>query len=513
MAEPIPVTAADTAPTPQAAASAAASAATSAAASTPAPAARPPLGVRLLRHTGWAVALLVALLLVGAAVLVGLPFTGAGSAWLLERLTALGVTVEAPQRRLLGGDFAFARLRYALTPTRTLQFERVDWHGLHWQRDAAGRPRLVIARLHIGRIDLVGPGDGLPVHLPSQLVLPLAIDIEQLQVDEAAMDAIRDQPVRALSARAHLGAGAGATHTLYGVRGQWDRLQASGGEAELGAAAPLTLKATLTLAGIEPPAATSATSATSATPATRADSAKNATHATSPQDNASTPPATRLPPWQMQLQARGPLATLAVQAELRARGQALQAQAIVRPAAPMPLTRLQAEVSALDLAAFASALPTTAISGQVDLVLDAETAGRAAEPLHAQARLRNDAAGNWAAQRLPLRTLALQASGDLRTPDHGRVAQLDLQLGSNAEPAGTVKANGQWAWIGNGADRHIELELEAQVAELQPQRLHPASPPLSIGGPLAWQWRQPWPQADGAGPAVPSTGPASRAMT
>ncbi|MEY2653959.1 MAG: hypothetical protein RLZZ524_987, partial [Pseudomonadota bacterium] len=162
------------------------------------------------------------------------------------------------------------------------------------------------------------------------------------------------------------------------------------------------------------------------------------------------------------------------------------------------LTRLSADLAALDLGALASQLPHTALTGRVDLQLDPAPAGRAGEPLHLQVRLDNALSGDWQDGRLPVHRLLLDARGDLRQVDQGRVGALQLSLGSPRAPAGTLSATGRWALIGQGRERRVDIDLNAELAALQPQRLIPASPPLQVGGPLALQLGLPWPDGGSA---------------
>lgn len=394
---------------------------------------------------------LAALLLVLAALLAGVTAavgSEAGTRWLLGLVPGLEVRGV---RGCLAGDFAAERLVLRLNARQTLQIDALDWQGLSFTWPADQPPVLRLARLTMAHADLRGDsGDDRPPTLPDTLVLPLSVHVGEIRLGRLSLDAIRERPVEAISASLSLHAGRDARHRLDAVQLRWDRL-ALRGYATLRADAPLPLDARVALL----PA--------TATPVSGDD-------------------------WRVDLRAHGPLQRLALDARLFARGQSLEAQAELRPAQRQPLSHLQARLHSLDLAPFASGLPVTALSGQIDLLLD-HRAGT--ERLRLQADLTNLQPGRLDRHRLPVETLRLAASGDARNPDTGSLDTLSVRLGSPDEPAGTVLGSGRWVLAGSGAARRLDLSLSSTLQALQPARLDPRAPALQVSGPLTLTYSHP----------------------
>jgi len=425
--------------------------------------------------------LLLALLV--AAALAWALGTTAGARALLALLP--GLQAQGVQGQLLG-DFGVQQLRWRLGSRRELVIDALAWQGLQLSLSGPGPARLQVARLQAQRVDLQGPSDDPnPVVLPTHLILPLRVDLDEVRVDEVLFDAIRSRPVRGLSGRLQLGAGPAARHRLEGLQARWDRVLAQG-EATLGAAAPLPLDAALRLQptpSASPPAPDGGASAPTKAPAN----------------------------WSAQLTGRGPLARLQIHAELAARGQSMQADAEVEPVARQPLAHLQARLAGLDLAPLATGLPHTALTGQIDARLSADSPGRAASPLGLQVALDNQRPGRLDAGALPLRRIELEARGQLSSIDQGRIERLRLQLATappNARQAarrdtGQIDAEGHWALVGSGAARRLDLGLTARLTALQPAQLHQAAPALHLGGPLALELA--WPLGAPSPAPTPTT--------
>ncbi|MCK6423523.1 MAG: translocation/assembly module TamB domain-containing protein [Burkholderiaceae bacterium] len=447
-----------------------------------APAAPPPR-----QRSGWRLAagLLAGLVLLGTALAGALGWalgSSAGARSLLGLLPDL--QVQGLQGSLLG-DLRIAQLRWRLGSRRELIVDALAWQGLRLSWPGGEAPQLQIDRLTARRVDLQGPSDNPdPVVLPEQLVLPLAVRIGQVQIDEVLFDAIRPTPVQGLAGRLELAAGPAAQHRLEGLQARWDRLAAEG-EARLGAAAPLPLQARLQLTPVPPRHVASAASA--ATGATSESWARDAT---------------------ARLSATGPLGRLQVHAELRGGGQSLQADAEVAPVAPWPLPWLRARFERFDLAPLASGLPRTALSGAIDAHFDAAAGGRASQPLGLEATLDNALPGRLDVGRLPLHRLRLQAQAPQVSASQGRVTQLQLALADGALPAGQLEAQGHWSLVGPAGGRRLELTLGARLQGVRPAAVHPAAPRLHLGGPLTLTLG--WPLDRVATPAeradAPSTG-------
>ncbi|MFO1277439.1 MAG: translocation/assembly module TamB domain-containing protein [Sphaerotilus natans] len=407
-------------------------------------------GGRGRRGSRWALALLTLVLLLTAAATLLLSALGSqdGSRRLLSMVP--GLTVDGLRGRL-AGDLDIDALELALGPGRTLRLEHLAWRGLQagWPRGEA--PSLRLASLEIGAIDLRGrSADDSPAVLPTALALPLALSVDRLHIGRLRVDAIRDRPVQDIVARIDLPAGSGARHRIDALALRWDRIGLRGRLA-LGAAAPLPLEAQLE---IEP------------------------AHDTP------------VPDWRLDVGTRGPLARLALQARLVSHGQALDAEAEIRPDQRQPLSRLQAQMQAFDLAPFASGLPTTALSGRIDAQLDQRAGAATAQQLRVQADLVNHQPGRLDRQRIPVETLRLGALGDLRTADTGTLETLRIGLHDGRDPAGTVLGSGRWS-IGSGAGTPLELALSATLQDLRPSRLDPRAPAMHVSGPLTLTWSQP----------------------
>ncbi|MGY0193983.1 translocation/assembly module TamB domain-containing protein [Leptothrix sp. BB-4] len=449
------------------------------------PPTRPRLRRRLWGHGRQLIGAALALLLAAAALLASLPFSATGTRWLLTWVApALGLEASEPSGALTDRDFSLSRLVIELQPGLTLDLEQPRWQGLRWHWRARENPvpahlALQADKVTASRATLRDsrPHNPEPLRLPTHLALPFALDVERVELAELALPDHLAQPLTALSGRLRLDAGPLGVHRADALQARWDRLQLGGGNLSIRADAPLMLGAHATLR---------------------------------PADHTGEPGAPALQDWELQVNADGPLADFRVVTQLRAAGQSLDAAARIQPTQAMPLTELHADLNALDLGALASALPRTALTGRVDLQLDADPAGQARNqnPLHLQARLDNPQAGAWADHRLPVHRLLLDARSDLRQVDQGRVGALQMSLGTPKSPAGTLSATGRWSLAGRGPDRRVAIELDADIAALQPQRIVPASPALQVGGPLALQLDLPWP-AEGVAPR----GPQAKART
>jgi len=376
---------------------------------------------------------------------------------------------EGVQGRLLG-DLRVQQLRWRMGSRRDLIVDELVWQNLRVSWPRGGVPVFHAERLAARRLDIHGPSDDPnPVVMPRDLILPVTIQADEVQIDELLFDAIRDRPVRGIRGQATMEGGPDGHWRVPKVRAEWDRLAATG-EAVMGTAAPLPLQATVQL----------------------------------------TPAGEPLPGWSVALTGHGPLERFQVQAQLTARGQALQAEAEIAPVARPPLSRLVAQLDHFDLAPFASGLPHTALSGRIAATLQPDAPGRAATPLGLQVALDNALPGRLDQQRLPFRRVEALAQGRLDAIDQGRVEALHLELADERATAGRVDADGRWALIGPDGARHLELELAAHFAAFEPARLHPAAPTLQVGGPLALALT--WPLSGGEPPpaaAPPSATPPS----
>lgn len=410
----------------------------------------------------------VALLLAGLVLLLWAPFSAPASRLLLALVPDLEVIgADGP----LLGDFQAAQVRYRVSATQTLLLDHLSWRGVQ-----LGWFELHVSRLEVQAIDLQGTSAApQPTRLPADLVLPLALQVDAVNVQRLEFDAIRGLPVQRLGFALSAGAGVTGHHRIDHLQFDWDRLQARG-QLSLGAMGPLPLRASLTL---EPLGGGS--SATAAADWLAQD-------------------------WRASLTAQGPLADFSVSAELQARRQSLDASLQIRPAAVMPIARLTARAQGLDLSALTSRLPATALSGEIAAQISADELQSNGLPLGLQVELRNDRPMRIDQQGIPLRRLRIVANSDLNQPQQGTIGVFELESGSAAQPAGQLRGNGSWALLGDGASRLLDLNLATSVEQLQPARLDRRAPALITSGPLAVTLRQPWPTepASAGSPAAPA---------
>ncbi len=364
-----------------------------------------------------------------------------GTAWLAAHLP--GVRITTASGTLLG-DFAAQRVELALPGgTGTLVLDGVAWHGLRLARSPGhALGGIVIDELRAARADLrLTPNPApTPLTAPTDLRLPMEIDIRSLRVGEFHIAPTGAAPtagllLRQLDAQLQLGAAGGAEHRVDRFSVAWDQLQASG-HAVVGTTGKLAVEAVLDVA--------------------QASGSAWAAHAA----------------------LAGPLAAPALQATVRAQpngarpAQALDARALLRPFAPWPIDSLQASTQALDLAAFSSSAPTTALSGTA-----VATRASATAPVVLTLDIRNAAAGRWNEGRLPLRSakLALAAQPD-RAADI-TLSSLVAELGTVQAVAGRVQGQGEW--------RGGRWTLATNVSALQPAQLDTRAPAMQLAGTLA----------------------------
>lgn len=418
----------------------------------------PAARVRRRRGSFWALLGMLVLLVIGlGGALYAALGSEAGSRWLLGLVPGLQ---SSGVRGCLLDDFDADQLRYRLNARQVLQIDQLRWRGVQLRWPDGKPPMLSLAELSIAHLDLQGSsGNDDPLVLPTALNLPVGVQIGKVRIDRISVDALRERPLLGLSATLSLQAGRGGAHRVDALQLRWDRL-ALHGLATMGADAPMPLNIRLVLT---PGATTSAPAALG----------------TLAQD------------WRVDLRAHGPLQQIAVDTRLVARGQSLDLQAEVRPDQRQPLSHLQARLQALDLAPFASGLPITALTGQIDARLDNRTrTGAAQQRLQVQVDLQNLRPGTWAHRLIPVDTLQLTASGDLRNPDTGTLDALLVSLHDGSEPAGTVLGNGRWALSGTGGQRRLDAALSSTWQDLHPARLDARAPAVQVSGPLTLTYGQ-----------------------
>ena len=358
-----------------------------------------------------------------------------GTAWLLGFVP--GLTVTEPTGSLIG-DFAARRVVYAIAGVGELRLDAPRWHALGAGRGSNGRwLHLVIDTLHADRAvwtsDKTAVPSGPPT-LPQTLRLPVEVEVRTASVDELRIGGADAMPVRNVQARVHLGADGGARHRLDALAAGIELGDAHGALA-IGADAPFPVDASVD--------ATASAKGWSAT-----------AHASGP------------------LEALDTVATVRAAATATHAAQSLDARALIRPLAAWPLGQLDASVSALDLSAFTSALPATALTGQAR----ATTSGIDL-PATISVALANTRAGRWNEGLLPVRRLRAEVRTRPDDPGVVEVQELSAELGSAASAAGSIVGRGRWG----RPDWNIDLE----VREIQPAALDARAGSAVVSGKAA----------------------------
>ncbi len=385
----------------------------------------------------------LALVLALTAVLLGAAGGGAawlltsenGTRWLLQRLP--GMQADGVRGALLSERFDVDRLRVAWAGGKqSLTITALRGEGLAWAwRPAPGAwLGLDAARLSAQAVVLdSGPPSAKPLALPASLALPLRLRVAALAVQELRIDQLA--PLRELQGRLSLGVD--GQHRADDVQLAWDRLRLQG-QLQIAAEAPFVLAGSVGAVPLD----------------------------------------SQAPAFTAALRLGGTLARVGAEATVRGVAQGGHAapqadlSATLTPFASWPLAALSAQTQALDIAALASALPQTRLSGRAELQSSAIDA-----PISASVQFDNAEPGRWNERRLPLRSLALEVQAHARQRGQVDLKQFDAVLGSGARAGGRWRGSGQW--LGH------RLTLETLLADVQPQQLDGRAPAMSLSGPLA----------------------------
>lgn len=406
---------------------------------------RPKPPRRWLRGIVVLVALLLLVVVGGAGLAWRALHTEAGSAQVLALAQRVvpGLQIAGARGALLGADAGFALDALSIDATGwRVRVGALRWQGLtlsDWQAHAPYL-RVRAKSIEAGSVDLAPPlpdPQASPAKAPDSLALPIAAEIGSLRVGRLSL-AGQAAPIEAISARLE----AGAVHRIDALSLRWRGLVLQG-RASLGADAPMPLDAAIDLQGDAQPGGV-------------------------------------VPPWARgargTLRAGGTLSRIDAKATLALEGQQVDAQAQVTPFATLPVSRLDASFSKLDLAPLAAlfdaAAPSTALDGKVELQLDAR------EPLVLAVALRNAQPGRWDLHRLPLRELNLEARGRDMRWDIQR-AQLHL-AGERGAAAGRVDLRGSL----DAANGVPVGDLSLDLADLLLPALDARAPPLRLAGPV-----------------------------
>ncbi len=440
------------------------------------------------RRRGWRIALVIlAVITLVLAALTGSAWwaarTASGSAWLLSQVPNLKVSGV---KGALLGDFEAQSLSYQIS-TKTndsITITALSWKGLKLTLDNTQTQwiKFTVADVQAARVDVRTTSDPTapPLKAPTDLrvmVLNQALEFEvmRLQVGEIHLSALPDQPLRNLQAQVHLGADHGKQHRVNHLSLLWDRLRAdaSGSVATQGQL-PLNSEVTLTQ---------DAASASATATATAAETLA----------------------WNATLNLSGPLKQINVRAQMEAqpqkkpqarpqaklqtdsaqKPQSLSAQAILRPFAAWPLADLQASTKSLDVSAFASALPVTALTGNATA-----TSSGLDQPATIRLQLTNEAAGRWNEGKLPLLDAKLEVSAQVNNPSTLDIKNLSATLGTVGQIAGvlsqTAGMRNQIAGVLSGTGRYTpqRWQLDGNLNEVQPGLLDSRAAPLQLSGPF-----------------------------
>ncbi len=330
-------------------------------------------------HRGlWLAAPLPLFAVLGVAAM--LPFTNAGSAWLLRQIP--GVQVEAPQGALLG---AFAARRV------DLQFgaNHIRLDGVRWSEPSVGWKSLAFDQLSADEVALELAPSKTKAEAPTDLLLPLELNVSHLTVTRLRQGNLLLQDI---AGRVSLGA---EEHNADLTHLRWEKLELSG-------------KARI---------------------ATHGDMAL---HAQAQARDAN---------WNGEAQLDGPLNTLNVKAWLEQSHQRLQLAGQVKPFAAWPLNALQARAEDLDLQALSASLPKTKLSGEAQIESKGwdQVAQLSAQFTNAAAGRWDQQA--LPVQSLSLRA---QARPDQVQSLQGlQVDHFEARLGSAKQPAGAIIGQGK----------------------------------------------------------------------
>ena len=412
---------------------------------------------------GGVAATLAILIVAGLGLVAWALHSASGSAWLLALAPQLKVV--APHGSLLG-DFSAERVEITLPGSSgALRLDAPRWQALSATRGDHGRwLHLTIDTLHADRVTLLpatrpASTAGAPATPPSTLRLPIELEIRAASVDElrfgAADDATR---LTGLHGRVHLGDDAGRAHRFDALEAGYLQAGATG-RASIAADAPFTVDAQLALAYDHATPAWHA-DATAAGPLdalrVKATVRAVAAAASAPSTTVSTNAAPSAAP------------TSAKPADTTA-APSLDADAVVRPFAAWPLGELHASTSALDLSAFSSSAPATALSGTASM-----TTSGLDRPASLSVDLRNARAGRWNEGLLPVRRVRADLHARPDAPTVLDVQTLVGDLGSMQAAAGNITARGGWAPEG--------WTLQATLDKVDPAGLDARAPDTALGG-------------------------------
>lgn len=358
----------------------------------------------------------------------------AGSVWLLSH--APGVQMQGLRGAILSSRWEFDRLHIDIGGgLKSITIENAVAEGLEWSwHPQKGVWLGVHARRVAARSVELAFGTSKSPGPPSTIGSPLQAVIDSIEVDRFVIGSLA--PATNVRARGTVSARNGSVHRIDDIRFTWDQVsvEASG---DIGCAPPFALDVK---GRLERPGAGA---------------------------------------WSASASALGPLKGFRAQATLRgsaggANAPSLDLDATIASFAPWPIAQLKASIDALDLAALASALPSTRLSGTADVQSSSIEA-----PVAVDIRLSNQLPGRWDQRRLPLASARVALRADLRQHEQLDIGSFELQL---AGGSGATGAAGLWR--GTGTWRGDVLRLQTQLSALRPQGLDQRAPAAQLSGPL-----------------------------
>ena len=364
-----------------------------------------------------------------------LVLTVVGGVWLLRSVNGQqqllswlpGLSSDAVQVIEPSGDL---RSNFSAKQVRIhTEFADIVIDGLRYElREYEARPALFhFATLAADAVTVTTRRSMDPIRAPENLQLPLVLRIDAFDVGKLAVRAenlLADKPgIVVQSIRGQL-ALEPDKHTITLHAATVDTLQISGG-AELGAAAPMSLKALI--------------------------------HA---QDIGGTDAALA---WSANAKLGGTLTEIKLDGTVIAADQTLTAQATVRPFAAVPVTTLNAAFDRFDLRKLQASLPQTALTGKAIIALDQA-------PLQIDINAVNALPGSIDSGRLPVAELLVRANAVENLPKQWSISAFNARLQGRAA-AGTITGSGQWRdgpWAVKFAARGVRVqELQTTLPALE----------------------------------------------
>ncbi len=366
----------------------------------------------------------------------------AAVAGLVSRLSGDTILIEGTQGRLLG-PLRIARLGYN-GPDMRIEARDI---ALDWQFELTPARRMIVPQLDIAALDVATRPSDQPPALPVDLTLPLALQVDRLQLRKLRILGWLPQAatlgpslfeIDDISARL---TSDGRHHQLSEVR-----LSAPfatlNGEASLDGTKPFMLEAVL-----------------------RAEGERDAKR------------------FVIDATARGPLDALAVNATASGWNLAGEADLAVTPFATVPLRQAKLRVGEIDPAGFSPGAPHAALQVVADLtprIADRGTAKAGASPLDAWVlagpiEVFNRDPGPFDRNALPFARLNANALWQ-----QGRLALDDVVLVSSGREPGRLSGT---ASLDTGSDPTVRLQLE--VSALDPREWVTSLKQARLGGEIS----------------------------